>query len=267
MAKREKSIYLIQSVTHSLEVLEELAKEKGELGVTELAKRLKLHKNNIFRLLATLELKGFVEQNSRTEEYRLGTKCGVLGAGYSTGSTIVGKLRPVLEEVCAKLDETVSIALPIGNSIYYAASFPSARAVKVSGRSGNWSLMTECPSGNLFLANMPEADSFKIMSDQPKDVSDLRGQSLVTRTVDGELFIASGIIRQGQAPVAVIEVAAPAFRASKKEAEAALKIACTQAEGILTTSFGIGLSSSIEIERESGKISRIDNSKNLTVSV
>ena len=52
--RREKSNYIIQSVSHALDVLEQFFQDADELGVTELSKRLKLHKNNVFRLLATL---------------------------------------------------------------------------------------------------------------------------------------------------------------------------------------------------------------------
>ena len=72
MARREKANYIIRSVSHALDVIEQFFGEADELGVTELSKRLKLHKNNIFRLLATLESRGYIEQNKATENYRLG---------------------------------------------------------------------------------------------------------------------------------------------------------------------------------------------------
>lgn len=50
MVRREKSNYIIRSVSHALDVIEQFFGEADELGVTELSKRLKLHKNNIFRL-------------------------------------------------------------------------------------------------------------------------------------------------------------------------------------------------------------------------
>jgi len=67
MAKREKESYVIQSVTNALNLLEQFKADRDELGVTELSKRLSLHKNNVFRLLATLEAKGYIEQNKATE--------------------------------------------------------------------------------------------------------------------------------------------------------------------------------------------------------
>ena len=52
--KRPKSDYEIQTVSNALKLLESFRDEE-ELGVTELSRRLALHKNNVFRLLATLE--------------------------------------------------------------------------------------------------------------------------------------------------------------------------------------------------------------------
>ena len=82
MVRREKTNYVIQSVSHALDVLEQFSGDAEELGVTELSKRLKLHKNNVFRLLATLESRGYIEQNKATENYRLGIRCLQLGQTF-----------------------------------------------------------------------------------------------------------------------------------------------------------------------------------------
>ena len=52
--KKPKGEYAIQTVTNALRVLDAF-READDYGVTELATRLHLHKNNVFRLLATLE--------------------------------------------------------------------------------------------------------------------------------------------------------------------------------------------------------------------
>ena len=80
--RRSKSDYVIQTVTNALRLLEEF-RYAEELGVTELARRLGLHKNNVFRLLATLEEMRYVEQCAETERYRLGTACLALGQAFS----------------------------------------------------------------------------------------------------------------------------------------------------------------------------------------
>ena len=84
MVRREKTNYIIQSVSHALDVLEQFTGEPDEFGVTELSKRLKLHKNNVFRLLATLEARGYIEQNKATRELPLGIRCLRLGTATSS---------------------------------------------------------------------------------------------------------------------------------------------------------------------------------------
>ncbi len=51
--KKPKADYAIQTVANALRLLEEFGDEV-EIGVAELSRRLRLHKNNVFRLLATL---------------------------------------------------------------------------------------------------------------------------------------------------------------------------------------------------------------------
>src|SRR5215510_1203186 len=96
MVRREKSNYVIQSVAHALDVLEQFAGEAEELGVTDLSKRLKLHKNNVFRLLATLESRGYIEQNRATENYRLGIRCLQLGQSYVQHMGLLRQARPLV---------------------------------------------------------------------------------------------------------------------------------------------------------------------------
>ena len=93
--RREKANYVIQSVSHALDVLEQFAGDAEELGVTELSKRLRLHKNNVFRLLATLESRGYIEQNRATENYRLGIRCLQLGQTYVNQMGLLRQARPI----------------------------------------------------------------------------------------------------------------------------------------------------------------------------
>ena len=61
----------VQSLDRALEILRLLGSEP-EMRVTDLARRLEVHKSTVFRLLSTLQEHGLVEQNPATEKYRLG---------------------------------------------------------------------------------------------------------------------------------------------------------------------------------------------------
>src|SRR5579875_3596681 len=109
--RREKSNYIIQSVAHALDVLEQFSGEADELGVTELSKRLKLHKNNVFRLLATLESRGYIEQNRATENYRLGVRCLQLGQSYVLHLGLLRQAGPIMQELVRQVRETAYVAV------------------------------------------------------------------------------------------------------------------------------------------------------------
>jgi IclR family KDG regulon transcriptional repressor len=111
MVRREKTNYIIQSVSHALDVLEQFTGEPDELGVTELSKRLKLHKNNVFRLLATLEARGYIEQNKATENYRLGVRCLRLGQRFVMQTGLLRQARPVMHQVAKACHETSFITV------------------------------------------------------------------------------------------------------------------------------------------------------------
>ncbi len=131
MVRREKSNYVIQSVAHALDVLEQFHGNVDEIGVTELSKRLKLHKNNVFRLLATLEARGYIEQNKITENYRLGLRCLQLGQTFIHQMGLLLQSRSVLEELSKTTGESAFVAIRKGSAIIPLDFVEPARAVRV----------------------------------------------------------------------------------------------------------------------------------------
>jgi DNA-binding IclR family transcriptional regulator len=107
---KPKSEYTIQTVSNALRLLEAF-REEAEIGVSELARRLKLHKNNVFRLLATLEQGGYVEQSPATERYRLGTRCLELGRAYARHQDLQSRARPILQRLVAELGESAHLGV------------------------------------------------------------------------------------------------------------------------------------------------------------
>jgi IclR family KDG regulon transcriptional repressor len=107
--KRLKSDYVILAVRNALRVLEAF-RDEGQLGVTELGRRLGLHKNNVFRILATLEQQGYVEQCGEHEAYRLGVRCLELGRSYSGSRSLLRTARSVLAALARSSGESVHLA-------------------------------------------------------------------------------------------------------------------------------------------------------------
>ncbi len=157
MVRRDKTNYVIQSVAHALDVLEQFFGNVDELGVTDLSKRLKLHKNNVFRLLATLEARGYIEQNKTSENYRLGIKCLHLGRRYIDHMGLVRQARPILNEVARKCRESAYVAIARRDGVVpLEAAEPEERAVRITAPIGQ-SLPLHCTAvGKAHLAFEPE---------------------------------------------------------------------------------------------------------------
>ena len=137
VVRRDKTNYLIQSVAHALDVMEQFFGDVDELGVTELSKRLKLHKNNVFRLLATLEARGYIEQNKASENYRLGIKCLHLGRRYIEHMGLVRQARPILADVTRKCRESTYVAVYRREGVVpLEAVDPEDRAVRINSPVG-----------------------------------------------------------------------------------------------------------------------------------
>jgi IclR family transcriptional regulator, KDG regulon repressor len=165
MVRREKSNYIIQSVSHCLDVLEQFSGDAEELGVTELSKRLKLHKNNVFRLLATLESRGYIEQNRATENYRLGIRCLQLGQAYVQHMGLLRQARPIMIELVRQARETTYLAVLRRNAVVPVEVVEADRPVRIVSPLGD-ALPLHCTAaGKAYLAFEQEEDIRSLLAD------------------------------------------------------------------------------------------------------
>lgn len=115
---KPKSEYAIQTVSNALRMLEVFHTE-SEMGVSDLARVLGLHKNNAFRLLATLELAGYMQQDPTTELYHLGPRCLELGHAFARSHTLMDRARPILEALAEEAGETTHLGILRGVEVVH----------------------------------------------------------------------------------------------------------------------------------------------------
>jgi DNA-binding IclR family transcriptional regulator len=183
MVRREKSNYTIQSVSHALDVLEQFNGSIEEIGVTELSKRLKLHKNNVFRLLATLEARGYIQQNKATENYRLGLKCLQLGQTFIHQMGLLLQSRAVLEDLAKATKESAFVAVRKGVGIVPLDFVEAPRAVRVVSFLGT-ALPAHCTAaGKIYLVFESDGELSRTLGSALKRYT---GKTIV----DGEVLAA-----------------------------------------------------------------------------
>jgi len=134
--KREKTDYIIQSVVHALDIIESFKECKDDQGVTELSKRLRLHKNNVFRLLATLETRGYIEQDKLSGNYRLGIKTFEMGQVFISQTGLLKQSRAIMNDLVAACNETVYVAVLREDRVVYLDIAETTHSVRVADRVG-----------------------------------------------------------------------------------------------------------------------------------
>jgi DNA-binding IclR family transcriptional regulator len=153
--KKQKSEYSIQTVANALKLLETFHDEE-ELGVTELSRRLDLHKNNVFRLLATLEMRGYIEQSAYSDRYRLGTRCLELGQAFLRSRMLLRHARPILEEMASRSGESSHLAVMRDFNVIHLDGASSNQLVATGLRIGRH-LPVHCTAlGKVLLGCSPE---------------------------------------------------------------------------------------------------------------
>lgn len=257
MAKKEKSEYIIQAVSHALDLLEQFHGEVDELGVTELSKRLKLHKNNVFRLLATLESRGYIEQNRATENYRLGLKSLELGQTFIKQMGLLRQAKPILEKVVGACNETSYVAIFKDGYIVYLDVVETDLTVRVVSRVGS-RLPAYCTaSGKVHLAHMSDEEVDTLLPakelkaytpntvvDRNKLKQELRkvadaGYAVDDEEVDiGVRCIAAPIRDYTRRIVGAVSISGPAMRFSDERLEKELIPLAIQAGEELSTRLG-----------------------------
>jgi DNA-binding IclR family transcriptional regulator len=100
----------VQSVDRALTVLDLLA-QRGEVGVTELAAELAVHKSTAFRLVTALERRQLVEQVGDRGKYRLGLGILRLAAATTGRLDVARESRSVCERLAHEFGETVNVAI------------------------------------------------------------------------------------------------------------------------------------------------------------
>ena len=152
--QKEKSIYTIQSVAHALDVLEQFNEISCELRITELSKRLNLHKNKVFRLLATLSHHNYVEQSKHNEGYHLGLKALELGQVFINQVGFVEMARPVQENIAQTCNENAYLSIMKGSMVVYLNAVESDLPVRVVPRVGSRLPFYCTEAGKVFAANL-----------------------------------------------------------------------------------------------------------------
>lgn len=147
----------VQSVDRAVSILEVLARS-GEVGVTELARELGVHKSTAFRLLAALERRDLVEQHVGRGKYRLGTGILRLAGATTSRLDVVQESRPVSRALAQRTGETVNLAVLSDGAALYMDQAAGSSALQPHNWVGQRIPLHATSNGKVLLSTLERAE-------------------------------------------------------------------------------------------------------------
>ena len=172
-------LYPIESVDKALQVLL-LLSGQPTLRLTDVSQYLGVASSTAHRLLAMLQYRGFVRQDTATRSYVPGPTLDSLAFGVLRRLDVRNRARPVMERLNADLQETVHLGRLEGDQVHFIDSVESTRALRIGGRVGR-SMPAHCTStGKALLAELTEEELLRLFPGE--ELVRLTANSIGTRT-------------------------------------------------------------------------------------
>ena len=162
----------VQSVQRAAAILRSFTEAEPELGVSELSRRLGLHKSTVSRMIATLQVEGFIDQNPETGKYRLGIGLVSL-AGVALGRLNArAAAQPHLATLVDISQETVNVTVLDGQECVNIERVGSPQPIQYIGWIGRRSPLHCTASGKLILAHMTPEERTAVLPTPLKRYTD-----------------------------------------------------------------------------------------------
>jgi DNA-binding IclR family transcriptional regulator len=126
--------YASRTVERALDVLEAFDDGAGALSLTELSARISLPISSLFRLLVTLEQRGFLIQDG-DGTYRLSPRV-LFGRVRERADRLRERLQPTLQMLARTFNETASLAYRFGDVIQVLDTVESFHEIRATNRVG-----------------------------------------------------------------------------------------------------------------------------------
>ena len=157
--ERKKSrISYVQSIERAIDILEALSEEENSFQLKNLAKRVRLHKTTVHRILKTLMKRGYVENIDNSGVYKLGLQVLKLSSSLLENIEVRREAKSLLEELRDKTGETVHLGILEGNEIVYIEKIEGTRPLHMASSVGKRVPLYCTALGKAILAYLDEKE-------------------------------------------------------------------------------------------------------------
>jgi DNA-binding IclR family transcriptional regulator len=136
----------------------------GELGVSEIARRLNIDKSSVHRFLVALKRKGFVVDNPKTRRYGLGFRALELSRALTLQMNLEQQAIPYLRELRDAVGETAGLSVRVGSKRVHVVQIESTHEIRRTIQIGLPLPLHLGANGKVMLAFLPPEERELILS-------------------------------------------------------------------------------------------------------
>ncbi|NUB45862.1 IclR family transcriptional regulator [Fertoebacter nigrum] len=163
----------LSSVTTAIHLMKTFSLDERELGISELAKRLKIAKSTVHRLATALLDEGLLEQNPETGRYRLGIGLFSLGSQVRTRLDVAAEAKPFLNDLRQRTGENARLAILDKRNVVFIHDFESNESIRLRSITGQFRPAHTTAEGLCLLAGL-----------RAPALEEFLGQPLLARTAN-----------------------------------------------------------------------------------
>lgn len=153
---KDAPYFMIQSVDRTLMILQCFIEERRPLGVSEVARQLKLNKSVVHRLMLTLTAHGYLEQIKNADKYMIGPKAFELGSVFTNSTNLIDEGKKVLIELVDRIGFTAHLAILEKASVLYLVNIEPDHMKYLFGAIGQRRPVYNTALGKCLTAWLPE---------------------------------------------------------------------------------------------------------------
>jgi DNA-binding IclR family transcriptional regulator len=152
---KDPNEYNVRAVERALQIMDCFDDEHPEMGISEIAQVVGLHKATAYRIVTTLVNYGYLEWIPESQKYKLGLQLSNLGYKVIRQMDLRREALPYMKKMVQEWDETCDLSIFDQGRAFYIEVLRGNHALTIAATVGQ-PLPAHCTaSGKIFLAYLP----------------------------------------------------------------------------------------------------------------
>jgi DNA-binding IclR family transcriptional regulator len=170
----------VSSVERALDILEYLISRNEAVGIKELSETLRIPRVSVFRIMKSLQARGYVNHQGRSGLYVLGAKVVSMGSAISRDANLSQIANPYMYELARKTGQTVQLGVLFEYQIMYIDQIRTTDALSLIVPTHKPFAVNTSAGGKVLVSNLdPEKmreflDKTILKANTPKAIVDIQ---------------------------------------------------------------------------------------------